>query len=131
MTLAYVDTSVLLAIAFREPGCRELQERLSTYPRAVSSNLLEAELRSGLAREGMDFEADFLAGIGWILPYRSLRTEIDLALSAGYLKGADLWHVATALYVSPAPEETVFFTRDRRQRSVAQALGLRVQEASP
>ena len=126
MTLAYVDTSALLAIAFREPGCRELQERLSTFPRAVSSNLLEAELRSGLAREGMEFKADFLGGIGWILPYRSLTAEIDLALSAGYLKGADLWHVATALFASPVPEETTFVTKDRRQGTVAQALGFKV-----
>ena len=126
MTLAYFDTSALLAIAFREPGCRELQERLRTSPRAVSSNLLEAELRSGLAREGIDFRADFLEGIGWILPYRSLAPEIDQALSAGYLRGADLWHVATALYASRVPEETTFVTRDRRQGSVAQALGFRV-----
>ena len=44
-------------------------------------------------------------------------------LNAGYLRGADLWHVATALYVTPEPGEISFITLDRRQRNVAMALG--------
>ena len=45
MSVAYVDTSVLTAIAFDEPGAAALAGRLDEFTRLVSSNLLEAELR--------------------------------------------------------------------------------------
>jgi hypothetical protein len=46
-------------------------------------------------------------------------------LDAGYLRGADCWHVATALYVSPEPSRLSFLTLDERQRDVARTLGFR------
>ena len=56
----------------------------------------------------------------------SLAPEVDAALSAGYLRGADLWHVACALYVARAPGDISFVTLDERQRVVAAALGFRI-----
>ena len=50
MTVAYVDTSALVAIAFGEPGGAALGRRLGTFSVLLSSNLLEAELRAAYSR---------------------------------------------------------------------------------
>lgn len=47
------------------------------------------------------------------------------ALEVGYLRGADLWHVACALYLVEDAPELSFLTRDERQSAVAEALGFR------
>lgn len=44
MKVAYVDSSVLVAIAFGEKGFARQVKRLQGFDRLVSSNLLEAEL---------------------------------------------------------------------------------------
>ena len=51
MSVVYVDTSVLTAIAFDEPGAPALAGRLDDFTRLVSSNLLEAELRAAPRNE--------------------------------------------------------------------------------
>ncbi|MEA2690889.1 MAG: hypothetical protein QOJ16_276 [Acidobacteriota bacterium] len=124
MKLAYVDSSCLVAIAFSEPGYEEVVDRLNRCERLFSSNLLEAELRAALAREGAtDKEGDLLSGFIWIYPNRQLTAEYRRILAAGTLKGADLWHVACALFLSPDPKELAFLTLDRPQKAVARALG--------
>ena len=40
--------------------------------------------------------------------------------------GADLWHLAAAIHVTPEPGDLTFLTLDRRQREVAAALGFEV-----
>ena len=126
MSIAYVDTSALVAIAFGEPGGEATGEHLDRYSRLLSSNLLEAELRAAFAREQQEFEVDVLSRIDWILPDRPLASELARALEAGHLRGADLWHVAAALYVAPKPAEIGFVTLDCRQHEVASALGFQV-----
>lgn len=124
---AYVDSSVLLSIAFDEPTAPEMAQRLADFPQLVSSNLLEAEVRSGLAREGGALEPPpLLSRIEWVLPTRPLGPEISDALRAGYLRGADLWHIATALYAARSVPGLAFVTLDRRQGGVAAALGFAV-----
>ena len=125
MSVAYVDTSVIVAVAFGEDGAEALAERLSSYSRLVSSNLLEAELRAACRREGRPVPVHLLARIGWILTHRPLTGEMEAALEAGSLRGADLWHVASALYATPEPAAIAFFTLDRQQASVAAGLGFR------
>ena len=120
---AYVDSSVLLTMAFEEPDAEDVARRLASYPRWVSSNLLEAEVRSALAREGNEFDADLLARIRWVMPTRPLSPEIAAALRVGYLRGADLWHIASALYAAQAMPELAFITLDRRQERIAAGLG--------
>jgi hypothetical protein len=61
-----------------------------------------------------------------VFPDRSLGPEFDAVLSAGYLRGADLWHVACALYVTRTPGDIWFITLDERQRVVAADLGFRI-----
>ena len=123
MSVAYVDTSVLTAIAFDEPDAAAYARRLDEFTRLISSNLLEAELRAAFARENLLFRESAVAGIDWILPDRPLAPEFGAVLETGYLRGADLWHVAAALYVSPQSGGLAFATLDARQSAVADALG--------
>ncbi len=126
MSVAYVDTSALLAIAFSERGGTTLARQLKAFDQLLSSNLLEAELRAAFMREGVSDAGDLLAGFAWILPNRALSSEIEEVLRAGYLKGADLWHVACALFIAESPEEMSFVSLDDRQRDVANVLGFAI-----
>ncbi len=123
MTTAYVDTSAVVAIDFSEPGGSEVNSRLGDFSSLISSNLLEAEVRAVYMRDGRRFESDFLSHIQWVFPGRSLAPEFEATLRVGYLRGADLWHVATALYVAGQPSDLTFLSLDQRQRTVAAALG--------
>lgn len=123
MTVGYLDTSCLVAVAFDEPEAGELARRIEAYDALVSANLLEAEFRSALQREGAEAGAELLSGLAWVLPDRPLSLEIERVLGAHYLRGADLWHLATALYVADAPGELDFLTLDADQRVAAAALG--------
>lgn len=122
--VAYLDTSCLLAVALDEPGADATAKRLDEFERLVSSNLLEAELRSALARELVDADArPLLSGIDWIHPNRPLTPEFERVLALGYLKGADLWHLACALFLAPDPHALSFLTLDKRQQRIAAKLG--------
>jgi len=123
LSLAYVDTSCLVAIAFGERGAKGLGKRLRDFDELLSSNLLEAELRSAFHREQVPFEPDLLSWITWVLPDRALGREMSRVLEVGYLRGADLWHMACALYLVEDPPEMSFITRDERQGGVAAGLG--------
>jgi hypothetical protein len=116
----------VLAIALGEPAGTALARRLRGFERLLASNLLEAEVRAALARERVATPAELFDGIGWILPDRPLTDEMVRALAAGPLRGADLWHLASALYVAPQPAALTFLTLDTRQRTAARALGFRV-----
>ena len=126
MSIAYVDTSALVAIAFDEGGAAACARRLDSFSRLVSSNLLEAELRAVFARERRRFTSGLVSGIEWVLPDRRLTREFENVVEAGYLRGADLWHVATALYLAREPSDIAFVTLDQRQQAVAASLGFRV-----
>ena len=123
MSVAYVDASAVAAIAFGEPQGRDISGLLAGVDRLISSNLLEAELGSAFAREGMGFPPRLVSRIDWVFPERPLTGQLATALDAGYLRGAALWHVATALYVAVDPGEMFFVTLDGRQREVARTLG--------
>lgn len=124
MKFAYVDTSCLVAIAFDEPSAKALSTRLRRFDRLFSSNLLEAELRSALAREAVEASPDpLLDWISWVYPNRPLTSEFNHILSLGYVKGADLWHLACALFLSPDAKDLAFLSFDSRQRTMASKLG--------
>ena len=92
--------------------------------RLFASNLLEAELRSALAREGLPVDpAGLLSGITWVHPNRPLSGEFERVTVEGHAKGADLWHLACALFLAPEPKELSFLTLDRRQEEIARKLG--------
>lgn len=122
MKAAYVDTSCLVAIAFGEKGFQQLVRAFGSYDHLISSNLLEAELRSAFRREKVSFDPEeLMAGISWVLPDRPLTPELAVVLDAGYVRGADLWHLATALFAVPS-REIDFLTLDAKQRAVSQKL---------
>lgn len=88
---------------------------------------MEAEFRAALLREGVDNQGrELLAWVSWLLPRRPLSSEMSRVGAAGRVKGADLWHLACALYFSPEPEKIAFLTLDERQLKVASALGFQV-----
>ncbi|MEJ2240040.1 MAG: PIN domain-containing protein [Gemmatimonadales bacterium] len=124
MNVAYVDTSALVSIAFDEPVAKAMIRRLEAFDEIFSSNLLEAELLASLTREQVPLETDLLSWISWVLPDRPLTPEYAQVLEAGYLRGADLWHMACALYLAGDPRAVSFVTLDKRQRAVARKLGL-------
>ncbi|MCA1732534.1 MAG: PIN domain-containing protein [Acidobacteria bacterium] len=128
MRLAYVDTSCLVAIAAKERGSEAVARDLSSFERLFSSNLLEAELRAVLLREKIaEDPAPLLDAITWVYPDRRLTPELQLILDHGHLRGADLWHLACALFIAAErPGKLAFFTLDRGQRKLASSLGFQI-----
>ena len=57
MSAAYVDTSCLVAIAFGERVATAIERSLRQHDELISSNFLEAELRSAFRRERVEFVA--------------------------------------------------------------------------
>ncbi len=125
MGRAFVDTSCAVAIALGERGAAAVAARLKRFEELFASNLLEAELRAILARERVAREPDVLTWLDWVFPDRPLTQEIARVLAAGYLRGADTWHVACALHMSENPAGVTFLTLDRRQLAVVRRLGFR------
>ena len=123
MSIAYVDSSVVVGIAFRDSGWSALEQRLSEYQDLLSSKLLEAEVRAAYARMDVDYDSRVLSGIRWVFPDRPLTRELETVLEAGFLRGADLWHIAAAVYIAPEMRDISFITLDVRQRIVAKTLG--------
>lgn len=126
MRQAYIDSSVVVAIEFVEESAHQLVDHLLEVEVLLSAALLEAEVRSALWREGRAPGLALLNRIRWVTPPGSLGREIKTALSAGYLRGADLWHVACALRCADSPSDLSFLTLDKRQSAVAADLGFRV-----
>lgn len=124
MKVAYVDTSAILAVVLGEATAPGIATTLGDHEALLSSNLLEAELRSTLEREGVEEDAtELVRGIQWVMPSRPLSAELARVLACGYTRGADAWHLACALYLSPRPDECAFVTLDQRQARVARQLG--------
>ena len=123
MRVGYGDASWLVAVAFAEPGYASLVARMEGLVQLVSSNVLEAEVRAVLDRENVPADGALFGRLAWVLPDRPLTAEIKAVLQPGHLRGADLWHVACALYLSPIPGELAFLTEDQQQAAVAAAIG--------
>ncbi len=123
MSNAFVDTSVVLALSFRESTARAMVRRLATFDVVHASDLLEAELRSACRRDQVAVDTRLFDELEVVFPPRTLGPEITRVLEAGYVRGADCWHLATALYLAPDPSELTFITLDERQGAVAKALG--------
>ena len=125
MSTAYVDTSCIVAAAFGEAVAAPIARRLSRFDRVLSSPLLQAELWSALVREGRDPTDAYSSAIELVIVDRPLSEEVARVLEAGYVRGADCWHLATALFVAPDPAALTFLTLDVTQRKVAKALGFK------
>lgn len=125
MSVAYADASVFAALAFREPEAGRIRRRLAGFERVVTSVFTDAELASALTREGIALAESPLRGVQLVGTPDPLSPEIQEVLGAGYLRGADCWHVAVALNYSPDRDVT-FLSLDKAQRAVAAKLGFAV-----
>lgn len=126
MKAAYLDTSFLVAILFGEPGSPSLQRLLRRHDRLLAGDLLVAEAFAAAAREGVEPAALTvpLQAIALVFPPRSLESEMREALAHGRLRGADLWHLACAMFIAGAARsDLAFLSRDADQRSAAGRLG--------
>jgi predicted nucleic acid-binding protein len=124
--VAYLDTSFLVTILLGEPGAPRLQRILAAHDRVLTSDLLVAEALAAAVREGVDIDLlrPALSAVTLVLPSRSLEEEMREALEFGRLRGADLWHVACALFVAGSTRNDLrFLSRDAAQRMVARRLG--------
>jgi predicted nucleic acid-binding protein len=119
----FVDTSCLVAIVLDEPDGAGVSRRLESCDELLAANLLEAELRSVFQREGVPTDHPILRQVSWVLPNRPLSREITTVLSVGLIGGADLWHLACALWVTESPRDLPFVTLDHKQQAVARQLG--------
>ena len=124
--IAYVDSSCLVAVALREARAGRIAESIRQFNSISAHPLLDAEVRSACAREEAQLPDAELEMIDWVEVPRPLSAELDRVLRAGYLRGADCLHLATALYMSPEPAQLTFLTLDLRQRAVAKKLGFKV-----
>jgi hypothetical protein len=61
--------------------------------------------------------------ITWVLPDRPLGREVTVVLGTGYPRGADLWHLACALYLAGNQRDLPFITLDARRAAVARKIG--------
>lgn len=126
MATAYVDTSCILALVFAERTAPEIGQRIAQFETLIAANLLEAELLAAFVREKLPAkpsDAPVFTALEWITPDRPLHDEISRTLAAGYVRGADCWHIAVALFAASELGPISFLTLDVRQREVAAALG--------
>ena len=129
MKQAYVDSSCLVAIALDETDSESIASELSRLDDLFSSNLLEAELRAALRREKVSEDpSPLLSSIRWIYADRPLSAEFQEILGVGYVRGADLWHLANALYLAADKRSSlIFLTLDSKQQAIAGSLGFQVR----
>ncbi len=121
---ALVDSSCYVAIALQEPGWESVLAQLDACEQIVACPLLEAEVAAALRREQADVDLhELLSGIIWLLPDRALSLEVARILEGGHLRGADVWHLAHALWLAPEAREISIFTLDGPQRQAALRLG--------
>lgn len=126
MSVAFVDSSVIVALGLNESAAPDVRDRLAQFDAFYASPLLEAEYASACRRENIVPDARLLDLLEWVIVRRSLRPEIGRTLEAGYVRGADCHHLATALYLAPDARDLTFLTNDARQRAVARVLGFQV-----
>lgn len=126
--IAYVDSSVVIALIFDEPEAKKFQKDLANYKIIFSSNILEAEVYSACRREGRAFAAakEFIDNVSLYFSDRSYEPEYQTIARLGYLRGADALHLATAMDFDPGCKKTVFFTADEQQKKLAQLIGFKV-----
>ena len=123
MKAAYLDTSLLIGLKFEQPDSA-LVQTVRNYD-LFSSELLIAEVMAFGKRESIPEHPlwEAVKGLSWIIPEETIAEQLARVTRYGYARGADLWHLACACYLSPNPDDLVFLTLDERQRNLALRLG--------
>ena len=99
-------------------------EKVKEYD-LFSSELLIAETLAFGKRESIPAHLvlEAFKGLSWIIPDGTLIENLIRITRLGHARGADLWHLACACYLSPNPADLVFLTMDEKQRNLASLLG--------
>ena len=129
MNVIYIDTSVLVSLFFEDSTENsQLSRLLKEADEVVSSTLIEAEFLSVLHREKVNINTgiDYLKQISLVIPDRSISKELKTVFSKAYVRGADAFHLACALYLDPKASEIKFLTADKQQQKAAQLIGFSV-----
>lgn len=129
MNVVYVDTSVLVSLFFDDSHNNDrFSQLLKEADEVVSSVLIEAEFLSVICREKINPAAgvDYLKQISLVIPDRSISKELGVVFSKAYVRGADAFHLACALYLDPKTSELTFLTADKQQQKAAEALGFSI-----
>lgn len=124
----YLDSSVVVALLLKEPGSRRFVHVLEGAIDVFSASLLEAEVSATAVREKIPLETarPFIDLTSLVLPDRNLRGEYDRIFKAGFCRGADACHIATALYLDPPARNLTFVTADKNQARIAKVVGFRL-----
>ena len=129
MKRLYIDTSALVAVQFGEPARARVLAVMRSHDQVISTSLVSAEMLAALRRADLPLtSADrLLERVARLAPPDDMRAKCEQALAQGSLRGADLWHVASALRLAGKHRKRLpFCTLDAGQRAVAAALGFPV-----
>ena len=125
----YLDTSAWIAWKFKQAGSDIFKKIALDSDTVISCPLFVSEYVSFLKRNEIlsqtryEEELDF---IRWIFPAVPLFKEYSQCGKLGFLRGADLYHIATALwFAQDRPSELIFLTCDLKQKEAAKKLGFK------
>jgi predicted nucleic acid-binding protein len=122
----YIDASAIAGLLMGEPSAQALLAKVDANSLRYSSPLLEAEVLSVAKRENIGFEsvAEFLDRIVYVQT-QSLRTQLEEVLEVGYLREADAYHLATAVFLDSKRDNLVFVSLDQNQKKLAGRMGFK------
>ena len=124
MKIGYIDTSVLVAMAFDDAGGSFIGRFVSSFDRLYSSSLLEAEFFSAAAKENrLKDTTGFIKPVRFIYPDANLTRYHQRVLEAGQIEGSALHHLSCALYLFQRPEDVFFLSLHPAQATLASRLG--------
>ena len=121
----YIDTSVIVCLLFKQLDYQKLQTAFVEAEELISSSLILAETQSACVREKFPPQAGspLLNKISLVNPEHRMTVELAEIFKYGYLRGADAYHLACALYADNNTRELVFLSRDNKQQALAKKLG--------
>jgi len=136
VALAWLLSAAGCNLVMHSVGLRErnqLRRSFESYldPRIISQ-MMQGDTLPSFGGEHREITAiftdiaDFTRDLAMVSPDRPLSAELRRTADAGYLRGADMWHVACALFLAPNPGDLTFLTLDVDQRAVARRLGFGV-----
>ena len=124
MKIGYIDTSVLVAMAFDDAGGSFIGRFVKTFDRLYSSHLLEAEFFSAAAKENRLSDARaFIKPVRFVYPDTNLTRFHEQVLTAGVIDGSALHHLSCALYLFLHPQDAFFLSLHPPQSNLAAKLG--------
>ncbi|MBN2340395.1 MAG: hypothetical protein JXX29_24300 [Deltaproteobacteria bacterium] len=128
MKVGYIDTSVLVAMAFDDAGGAFIGRSVKTFDRLYSSNLLEAEFFSAAKKENLlDQAKSFIKPVRFVYPDTNLTAYHEQVLAVDYIEGGALQHLSCALYLFPRTEDVFFLSLHPAQTALAAKLGFQTE----